>query len=374
MAAYNGDLAATKAALERGEHIDGTDPYGHTAIFFAASQGHVVVLDFLLLRGAALNQTGDDNVSPLFVAAQDGHNKAVRALLEHGADVDQARTDGTSPLFMAAQEGHLHVVQALLERRVNLDRASNGDGITPLLAACYRGHLGIVKALLARGADVNLERKDISVNPLIAAAEDGYLKIFDVLLEHGADIVIFSRQRAGCHRLAPLFFARLNHVAEARQHAEQGDIDWFRAAFEAGGSKLAPFAQWVPLLPFSARVKLASWVAGALESMSLYPLAKTRKLLSALHARLDIGCGGGGGGGGAAHNERALHMLATVSVLAARNECSGPSVQCGGGGCGGGGGVGRGDRIGGGDGVGGIMNVFTKGYPKSFQELEFVLS
>ena len=303
------------------------------------------------------------------MAAQDGHKKAVRALLEHGADVDQARTDGTSPLFMAAQEGHLHVVQALLEWGANVDRASNGDGITPLLAACYRGHLGIVKALLARGADVNLEREDASVNPLMAAAENGYLKIFDVLLEHGADIDLFSRQRAGCHRLAPVFFSRVNHVAEARQHAEQGHIDWFRAAFEAGGSKLAPFAQWVPLLPFSARVELASWVSGALESMSLYPLAKTRKLLSLLHARLESGCGGGGGGGGgAAHNERALQMLATVSVLAARNDCSGPSVQGGGGGCGGGGGVGRGG------GVGGMKNVLKRGYSKIILELEFILS
>lgn len=62
-----------------------------------------------------------DGATALFIAAQNGHLRILEVLLEHGAKTDAARTDGATPLWIAAQMGHDHVVRRLLKAGAKVD-------------------------------------------------------------------------------------------------------------------------------------------------------------------------------------------------------------------------------------------------------------
>ena len=47
-----GDLAAAKAALEKGAALEAKTPYGQTPLYLAAMSGHEEIVRFLLDKGA----------------------------------------------------------------------------------------------------------------------------------------------------------------------------------------------------------------------------------------------------------------------------------------------------------------------------------
>ena len=141
-------------------------------------------------------------------------------------------------------------------------------------------------------------------------------------LERGANVDAMARSGRTALNAADAGSAvavRLTAVLAARTDAREGRAHVFRAAIEAG-SLPAPLAQWVPLLSAAARAELAAWVLGALAaervcfaglfdgvpvnymlsrqtevegpvaeilaSMSVYPLAATRRLLRELEFTL----------------------------------------------------------------------------------------
>lgn len=62
-----------------------------------------------------------DGATALFIAAQNGHVRILEVLLERGAKTDAIRTDGATPLWIAAQMGHDHVVRRLLKAGARVD-------------------------------------------------------------------------------------------------------------------------------------------------------------------------------------------------------------------------------------------------------------
>lgn len=62
-----------------------------------------------------------DGATALFIAAQNGHLRILEVLLEHGAKTDAARTDGATPLWIASQMGHDHIVRRLLRAGAKVD-------------------------------------------------------------------------------------------------------------------------------------------------------------------------------------------------------------------------------------------------------------
>lgn len=86
-AARLGDLAAVKAALERGAEIDARDRYQATALYLAARAGHLEVVRFLAERGADVNAAESFYDSrPLDSALSNGHVEVAKALLAFGAE------------------------------------------------------------------------------------------------------------------------------------------------------------------------------------------------------------------------------------------------------------------------------------------------
>ena len=96
-AAFEGDLDAIKAFVEKGYHIDSEDRGGHTALSEAACAGKIEVVSWLLEQGADARVVDKkQGRTALFRAAYHGHSDVVEILLAHGADPDQ-RTISAQP-------------------------------------------------------------------------------------------------------------------------------------------------------------------------------------------------------------------------------------------------------------------------------------
>jgi hypothetical protein len=124
---------------------------GNTALFAAAQEGHVEVVQTLLEARAAPGHDRDEYGNfPLHAAAQEGHEKVVRALLECVPDKQRLRVAaacnaaGETALHMAARFGHHEAAAALLAEGCSplLPRL---DGTTAVQLASKGGHAAVIR-------------------------------------------------------------------------------------------------------------------------------------------------------------------------------------------------------------------------------------
>ena len=103
--------------------VDSKDGYGRTPLWWAAENGHEMVVKLLVEKGADVNSKDDrDGWTPLWRAAENGHEAVVELLVEKGADVNSKEDrDGRTPLWWAAENGHEEVVKLLLEKGADVD-------------------------------------------------------------------------------------------------------------------------------------------------------------------------------------------------------------------------------------------------------------
>lgn len=165
---------------------------GGTALHWAASSGHVQVLELLLDQGADVNarawprapEEGDDwngYGTPLHLAARRGRAAAVAFLLRRGAEVDARTTTGHTPLGLAAARCDPEIVALLLAN------GARPDALT-LHEAAALGFFERVKELLLAGPGAADARDKLGRSPLHEAAAHGQAKVAELLLAHGADI------------------------------------------------------------------------------------------------------------------------------------------------------------------------------------------
>ena len=81
-------------------------------LMLAALKGNYEICLKLIEREADVNKTG---WTPLHYAATGGHVKLIQLLLDHFAYIDAASPNGTTPLMMAAMYGSSSAVRLLLE-------------------------------------------------------------------------------------------------------------------------------------------------------------------------------------------------------------------------------------------------------------------
>ena len=85
-AAHAHGVASAKNALEKGVDINSRDPFGHTALYWAAEAGDLQLVKFLVEHGANLNASDEANKHTAVTIAVDKKNMAIAEfLIESGA-------------------------------------------------------------------------------------------------------------------------------------------------------------------------------------------------------------------------------------------------------------------------------------------------
>jgi ankyrin repeat protein len=91
-----------KLALRYGANINTViDPFGRTALAFAALTGQVNILPHLLEEGADTTICSRSGFTPLHHAARNGHTEIVMLLIRGGAEYSAISKEGTTPLVLA---------------------------------------------------------------------------------------------------------------------------------------------------------------------------------------------------------------------------------------------------------------------------------
>ena len=213
---------------------------GFTALHYAAREGCLLCVQYLLAAKADPDSEDPDRETPLLLALENLHFDTAAVLVKGGADLDKWDLYGRSPVYMAADVSTLPMkgngaravipttdklsavdvgrmmLQAganpniQLKRRppyrdVPQDRGGDGmlaQGATPLLRAARGGDDKFVALLLEYKAIVDLPSKE-GITPLMAAAgvdfgtratrgrnrtDEGVLATMDLLIKAGANV------------------------------------------------------------------------------------------------------------------------------------------------------------------------------------------
>ena len=133
-------------------------------------------------------------MSSLFIASQEGHLKVVELLLLNGANIhDKETSQGMSSLFIASQEGHLDVVELLLSNGANIHDKDIFDGSTSIIIASQEGHASIVELLLCEGANAHDETDDGDTCLTLTESEE----VRFIIRKWSITMVIFLFQELG---------------------------------------------------------------------------------------------------------------------------------------------------------------------------------
>ncbi len=143
-----------QALLDRGARVDTFDTLERSALWFAAGESNVEVVEMLMAHGATF-LADRDGVSPLHRAATSGSPAVVAALLRGGHTVDPLTSSGSSPLAIAAARGATDIVSQLVTAGADVN-VRDGAGDTPLHKAARNGQLDVARALLDGGAKPEL--------------------------------------------------------------------------------------------------------------------------------------------------------------------------------------------------------------------------
>ena len=143
-----GHLELVKLLVARKASVTRRNPYGDTALMFAALKGQVAVAQFLITHGGQVNQTG---WAPLHYAAFEGRTEMVKLLLSKGAEKDAVAPNGYSSLMLAARNGHLEAARMLLYADADV-AIKAPDGQTALGIAKEKKSLQLMELLKRAGA------------------------------------------------------------------------------------------------------------------------------------------------------------------------------------------------------------------------------
>lgn len=165
-------LEVARYLIENGAKTCAQDEDGWTALHFAATKGHVELVELLVCSRADHAIKDNDGFTPLHEAARNNHGKVVKLLLNDNADVNVrvvnasdlrslfkvprlfaiAMKIGRSPLHWAAANGHAEVVEMLCEAQADVC-CEDASLDTPLFMAAANGRVSVIKALINYKAD-----------------------------------------------------------------------------------------------------------------------------------------------------------------------------------------------------------------------------
>ncbi|HZV53798.1 MAG TPA: ankyrin repeat domain-containing protein [Rhodocyclaceae bacterium] len=110
LAALVGNLPIVRRLVEAGADVA---TQGWNALHYAAFNGHVEVVQFLVSKGAALDMPAPNRQTALMFAARNGHLEVVKILVEADADMDMDDPEGNTALDIALKAGNSQIADYL---------------------------------------------------------------------------------------------------------------------------------------------------------------------------------------------------------------------------------------------------------------------
>ena len=112
----------------KGINVNFLNSADESALMYAALKGQLALAKLLISKDADVNKTG---WTPLHYAATNGHVDVIQLLLDNHAFVDAASPNGSTPLMLAAQYGTPQAVKLLLDEGAE-PLQKNEQGLTPI--------------------------------------------------------------------------------------------------------------------------------------------------------------------------------------------------------------------------------------------------
>ena len=194
LAAENGFLWLTQWLSEHNLDINQTTVRGHTALMFAASNGHLPVVQWLYLeKNANLRQKNSDNTDALHIAVFRGHTETANWLIGQGM-VLNLKYFKLHPLRWNSNRNNVELLQYLLRQQLPprallfamLDAAGSGD--VPVLNCCS-------------SAGISLQSDHYGKNCITEAAGRGSLATLEFLCHSEGDYGV-NNEKKSCLKIA----------------------------------------------------------------------------------------------------------------------------------------------------------------------------
>ncbi len=113
-AARDGNITAVQNYLKNNGNVNHLNPYGGTAIMFAARAGHTDIAKLLIEAKADLNIHGSyAGTTALIWAAQHGSSDIVKLLVENGAIINAKNHKGETALDFAKAGKYSEIISYL---------------------------------------------------------------------------------------------------------------------------------------------------------------------------------------------------------------------------------------------------------------------
>ena len=163
-AARKGDLDGVKAALQKGANIEAKTRHGVTPLYYAASNGHLEIVQLLADKGANVSVSDTFyKFSALGFAIDRNHSDVAVYLLKKGC------TSGPASLGSAVSEGLGPVVQAILES----DTKPTQDQLNEALRSAEAKKKDDIAAMLRKAGAQELPKPDFQVDAAVLAGYAG---------------------------------------------------------------------------------------------------------------------------------------------------------------------------------------------------------
>ncbi|HMN22408.1 MAG TPA: ankyrin repeat domain-containing protein [Ottowia sp.] len=112
VAALKGDLAIARRLIALDADVNKP---GWTPLHYAATNGHVAMIELLLDENAFIDAEAPNGNTPLMMAAYFGSPEAVKVLIQAGADLRMRNRQGQTALDLAQQGGRANAAELLIE-------------------------------------------------------------------------------------------------------------------------------------------------------------------------------------------------------------------------------------------------------------------
>ena len=190
LAAFCGLDPVVLKLLRAGGPVDCRDSLGTTPLMYAASGGHVSVVQSLLKNGANPNLVCERSSSSLHRAIAVNDVNIARTLLDHPnidlSILDTSRNDATS-LMLAASLRRSQILPIILHKPgLDVNFGSGAYKSTALTLAASSGDAQIVRQVLSH-PNVDVNKRNLTCTALTEAARSGFYSVVEALLDHGAD-------------------------------------------------------------------------------------------------------------------------------------------------------------------------------------------